>query len=51
MASITFKLPGQMKELLEQAAEQEGRSLSDFIRRHFKSKLATTPKPKKKGKA
>jgi predicted transcriptional regulator len=35
MASVTFKLPDELRKALEDAAEKEGRSLSDYVRRHF----------------
>jgi predicted DNA-binding protein len=46
MASITFKLPETLKEKLEQAAIEDGRTISEFIRHHFNKKLAPQPPTK-----
>jgi molybdopterin-guanine dinucleotide biosynthesis protein A len=37
--SITFKLPTALRAELEKLAAKDGRSLSDFIRRHFTKRL------------
>jgi predicted transcriptional regulator len=49
MTSITFKLPTSLKAMLEQAAKEQDRNISDFIRQHFKEKLgaSTPPAPKR----
>lgn len=44
MTSLTFKLPEPLKQSLQQAADADGRSLSDFIRRHFEKKFAAAGK-------
>lgn len=40
MPSLTIKLPPQLKKDIAALAEADGRSVSDFIRRHFTSTLA-----------
>jgi uncharacterized protein (DUF1778 family) len=50
MKSLTFKLTSQLRAALEAAALKEGRTLSDFIRRHFARILRVAcAKAKKKG--
>lgn len=53
MASITFKLSESLKKELEHAAHDDGRTISDYIRRFFERKLGAPAKstPKKKGAA
>ena len=37
--SITFKLPPELRAALESEASRDGRSISDYIRRHFTAHL------------
>lgn len=43
MTSITFKLPPSLKKDLEEEAAKDGRSVSDFIRRHFQKRGSAQP--------
>lgn len=45
--SITFKLPEELRAALEKEAQNDGRSLSDYIRRHFITKLNVAPTNRK----
>ncbi len=47
MTSLTFKLPTELRASLEAAAKADGRTLSDYIRRHFAAKLG---KPSRKSR-
>jgi len=51
MDSLTFKLPTELRASLEALAKADGRSLSDYIRRHFASTLPNYKPSKKKGGA
>lgn len=51
MTSLTFKLPTALRAALEEAAAAEGRTLSDYIRRHFAHLTTARPTAKKKGGA
>jgi hypothetical protein len=42
--TLTFSLPPSLRRAVQDGAEAEGRTLSDFIRRHFAAKLAPSIK-------
>jgi len=48
MASLTIKLPETLKDDIAKLAAQDGRSVSDFIRRHFASTLTIEAPVKKR---
>jgi len=48
MDSLTFKLPTELKKAIESLAASDGRTVSDYIRRHFSS-IIPAQSAKKKG--
>jgi hypothetical protein len=49
MDSLTIKLPTHLKDSIAKLAAADGRSVSDFVRRHFSSTLQVQPARKQKG--
>jgi hypothetical protein len=51
MDSLTIKLPTHLKDSIAKLAAADGRSVSDFVRRHFASTLTVEKPRKQKGGA
>lgn len=49
MASITFRIPENLRAEIERAAAADGRSVSDYVRRFFAQKLSRSTTRRKKG--
>ena len=50
MESITIKLSPQLKKDIAALAAADGRTVSDYVRRHFSSTLNVEPSKKKGAK-
>jgi len=51
MDSLTIKLPTDLKDAIAKLAEADGRSVSDYVRRHFTATLTVAKTRKQKGGA